>query len=247
MNNQQGFGLSELLIALLLASLVTICLMRHYLNTKQQYRHLQAALEQSIDLQLVTDMIRNSVRRAGFTPCLGIDHLISRDERNEHKKLVAIEIGRDGDSSLHLNRMSEYFDTVLQIMSSTELLASHSQSLHRGQSILIADCYHAEVQTINQIKQTSVGQRITIAKPLDFTYHEPIYVGGWLEETYSIHTNPRRQGTLFYHLHHAEELTTVVHNISSHLEVHRGWALLQVILGLDRAKLLTLETMVRTR
>ena len=246
MNRQEGVGLSELLIALLLASLTTMVLMRHYLNTKQQYSHIQTALEQSIDLQLVTDLIRDSARRAGFTPCSGIDHLMTIDRRKSRRKIVAIEVGRDGDPSLHINRMSEHFDTVIKALGPAELLTSDLQTMYRGQSILVADCYHAEVQSISQLRHTAVGQRITLAEPLVFTYQDPIYIGEWLEETFYIHPGGASQGSLFYHLHHAEELTTVVHQLSAHMETYHGRTLLQVTLGLDNMQTVKLETMVRT-
>ena len=246
MSNQQGLGLPELLITLLLASLTTVMLMRHYLNVKQQYRHIQTALEQSIELQLVSDLIRGSARRAGFTPCLSIEHLTTTDQRDKQKKLFAIEIGKDGEPTLQINRMSDYFDMVLHIEGPTELLVTSTQPLHQHQSILLADCYHAEAQHIAQIRHTAAGQNITLTRPLAFTYHHPIYIGAWLEEIYSSHGQPRNKGTLFYHLHHTEELTRVVHNLSSRLEKHHGRTLLQVILDLDHAQRITLETLVRT-
>ena len=245
MTNQHGLGLPELLIALLLASFTTMVLMRHYLNTKQQYRYIQAGLEQSIELQLVTDLIRDSIRRAGFTPCSGIDHLITIDQRGTHQKLVAIELSQNGEPSLKMNRMSEHFNTILQLVSPTELLTDNYHKFHNNQAIIIADCYHAEVQNISQLRYTAVGQSITIAQPLAFTYHGPIYVGEWLEETYSIH-HPHTKGRLFYDHHHAEELTTAIHNLAARIELYNGRTLLQVTLELDDAHQSILETMLRT-
>jgi len=242
MANQQGLGLPELLIALLLASFTTMALMRHYLNTKQQYHDIQVALEQSIELQWVTDLIRDSVRKAGFTPCSSIDSLTTIDQRSTHQKLVAIDLS----SSLRMNRMSEHFDRVLQLVTPMELLTTNHQPLHHNQSIIIADCYHAEVQNIRQVRHSTVGQSITLAQPLAFTYYAPIYVGEWLEETYFIHHHSSRQGTLFYHRHHAEELTTAIHNMSARQERHKGRTLLQIIFELDNAHQLVLDTMLRT-
>lgn len=247
MNNQCGVGLAELLIALLLASFTTITLMRHYLNTKQQYHHTQTSLEQSIELQLVTDMIRDSARRAGFTPCLGIEHLISLDRRGDQKNLVAIQVGKEGASSLHINRMSEHFSTVSKIVGSVELLTTNNQTMHRNQAILVADCYHAEIHTISRLSRMGSGKKITLTHPLAFVYHPPIYVGAWLEETYFIQSKDQDTQTLYYHRnHHSEELTTVVHGLSSRVEKHRGRTLLHVTLHLDNAHPLEIETMART-
>ena len=245
MTKQKGIGLSELLIALFLASFIMMALMRHYLNTKQHYRHVQTAAEQSIELQLVTELIRDSSRRAGFTPCLGIDHLKTIDQRHDHKKLVALEVGPDGATSLQVNRMSEQFNTVKKIVDATHLIMAASQMLHPDQSLMIADCYHAEVQTISQIKYAATEQTVTLTKPLAFAYHAPIYSGAWLEETYFIRQQRGHEATLFYHLQHTEELTTVIHSLSAHIETYQGRKLVQIHLGLDNAHQLDLETMVR--
>ena len=229
------------MIALLLASITMLAMVRHYLNSKEHYHHMQIKLDQSIELQLVSDLIRDSSRRAGFTPCLGIEHLTTEDQRNNHKRLFATEIDQAGGASVKMNRMSEYFDTVLQVIGQNELLTTKNQVVHRDQSILIADCYHAEVQKIGRIKHSADDQMITLTQPLAFSYYPPIYMGAWLEETYSI----RKQGTLFYHFQHAEELTTAVHNLSAYAEQHQGGTLLRVILGLAKGHQLELSTMVR--
>lgn len=238
MNKQAGVGLAEFLITLLLATMISTALMRYYLTIKQQYNHIQTALEQSIDLQMVTDLIRNSTRMAGFTPCLGIEHLIAVDRRNEQHSLHAIELG----SELRINRMSEQFDTVLEAYSASAFLISSRQNLHQGQSILIADCFHAEVQIISEIKRVTNGQIIKISKPLSFTYIAPIYVGEWIEESYFIRSSARAEPSLFYQNKHAEELSPVIHDLST---VIMNKQLMRIILTLDKGKKIELFTRVR--
>ena len=196
-------------------------------------------------MQLVTDLVRDSARRAGFTPCLGIDHLVTVDQRGQQKGLVAIEVGRSEEPLLRINRMNEHFDTVLQIISSTRLITTSIQPLHRQQSILIADCYHAEAQKISRVKHTAAGQIITLSNALAFNYHAPIYLGEWLEEIYFTRSHLHKESSLFYYLQHAEELTTAVHTLSVNADKHQGRTLLRVIFGLDNAGKLELETMVR--
>jgi Tfp pilus assembly protein PilW len=246
MTNQQGLGLPELLIALLLASFTTMALMRHYLSTKHQYHYIQTGIEQGIELQLVTDLIRDSARKAGFTPCSSVAYLATIDQRHTHQKLVAIDLTQSPNPSLQINRMSENFDTLIQLVSPTELFITNHQPLHKNQSMIVADCYHAEVHNMSQVRPLAVGQSITIAQPLAFTYHAPIYVGAWLEETYSIHRLPNNKRTLFYHRHHAEELTTAIHGLSARQETYKGRTLLQITLALDDAPQCVVETMLRT-
>lgn len=242
MHKQKGLGLPEMLVALLLSSFITIGLVRIYLNAKQQYQYIQIALEQRIELQLVSDLIRHSTRRAGFTPCLGIDHLISIDHRNPQKRLVAINIDA---SSIQMSRMSEQFDTILQQVDAVTLLTTSRQLLHRKQSLMVSDCYHAEVQSIKAITETNAGQVITLSKPLVFTYQAPIYLGSWLEETYFTKKDKSQKAALFYHFQHTEELATSIHSLSAHLERKEGQQLLSVTLGHDSGHQFKLETMVR--
>jgi type II secretory pathway component PulJ len=245
MTHQKGLGLPELLIALMLSSFIMTGLMHHYLSAKKQYTDIQKKLERSIDLQLVTDLMRDSIRRAGFTPCLSINHLITLDQRSEPKHLVAVELGSDTTPWLRISRMNEHFDTVLKITSQTRLSTTNTHLLHHDQSILITDCYHAEVQKVGEATHTIGNQNITFIKPLAFAYHEPIFVGEWLEETYSIRIGSDGKKALFYQHQHAEELTTAVHTMAARLNSNQRSMLLQIILGLDKEHALELETMVR--
>ena len=245
MNNERGVGLAEILIALLLSSLTLMTLIRHYLNTKQHYHDIQRELEKKTELQLVSDLIRDSSRRAGFTPCGGIEHLITSDHRKDGRKILALEIGQGDESVLQINRMSDYFDSVLSIISPVELLTTDRQMYHPKQSVLIADCYHAEVQEISMRSHMTSGQRVILMKPLAYTYHAPVYFGAWLEEIYSIHAVSHKK-TLYYQLQHAEELTTFVHELSGQVNAFHNRVLLHFHLGLDNAHQLVLESVVRT-
>jgi len=245
MGSQRGVGLPELLIALFISSVMMVVLMHQYLNMKRQYLYLQTTLNNDIDLQLVTELIRDSVRKAGFTPCLGINHLTTVDRRRNSKPLMAIEVGFEKNATLRIGRMSETFDTVLKKTDDNHLLITSREPLRAKESILIADCYHAEVQRTLQVKYTAEGQVIDLTKPLAFTYHEPIYVGKWLEETYSIQSIHQRQGSLFYRLHHNEELTSAVHDFSAFLKQHNGGRLLTLVFVLDKGQTLALDTMLR--
>ena len=102
MNKQRGVGLPEVMISLLLASLIITALMNHYINVKQHYFHLQSVMDETMELQLVADFMRDSIRQAGFTPCVSVEHLTTLDQRNGHEHLLAIEV----DTVLSIHRMS---------------------------------------------------------------------------------------------------------------------------------------------
>lgn len=242
MNSQKGLGLPEVCIALLLASFITMALVHHYLSIKQQYCLLQKHIEQAIELQLVSELVRKSSRLAGFTPCLSVDHLIAMDERHEPKKLASIEKYK---SSLKINRMSEYFNTLLETSDLHHLKLSVEQRFHEGQSIIIADCYHAEVHKINRIYFSGEEQGIVLDKNMVFSYHPPVYVGAWIEETYFIHEKNLAEGTLYYHRQHAEELSRLIHSIMVRIKTYKKGRLIHIMLGLDDNKSLEIDTRLR--
>lgn len=247
MRHQAGLGLSELLIALFLSTFLMIVLVQHYVTTKKQYNRLQTNLEARIDLQLVTELIRNSVRKAGFTPCLPLDYLITVDRRSNRHDLVGIEVSSDTQASLFVNRMHERFDTLLHTVSSSELLTTAIQTLHRHQSIIIADCYHAEVQDLSEVNHLDAKQRLTLTQPLAFKYHKPIYIGEWVHERYFIRQDKTGKRSLFYQRHHAEALTTAIQSLSVHINQDNGRQLVDIELGLENLPSLVLKTRVRAR
>ena len=235
MHSQEGSGLTEVMISLFLATLIMTALMNHYICVKRHYLHLQTTMDDAMELQLASDVLRDSIRQAGFTPCMRIDHLISLDHRNGRENILAIE----SDSELHINRMNPYFDSVLNIVNSTQILATHENTIRAASAILIADCYHAEMQLVSEVNQMQREQLITLNSPLIFTYQSPVYIGEWLQERYFI--GP--QGGLFYEKNHAEELTSVITSMS----VKHDKTYIQISLEMDNERKIELETKVRAQ
>lgn len=234
-------GLTEILVSLFLASLIMTALMNHYIKTKQHYVHLQGAIEDDTNMQLVADFMRNSIRQAGFTPCLGIERLITIDKRDGHDHLKALEI--HDQAALLINRMSPYFDTILTISNSTQLLATHTKKLHSSHPILIADCTHAEVQNVVRVIQIPAGQLVTLSQPLSFEYTPPIYIGEWLEEQFFVGAS----GGIFYQGHHTDELSHQVKNMSAKRLIESKGIMVHVSLRSDKTHTLNLDTMVRAQ
>ena len=245
MRHLQGIGLFEVLVALFLSSFIMIILMSQYLIAKKQYHHLQTNLEQRIDLQLVSEFMRESIRNAGFTPCLSIDSLVSVDLRDKPKPLVAIDLSADHHEQFGINRMSGQFDSLLEIENPMQLFITATEPLYPNESILIADCYHAEVQALREVVHLSHNQRIRLSKPLAFRYQEPIYVGPWLEERYFIRRDKVGRPSLFFKAQRAEELTSAVHSLSVQLTQYHGHSLVKIRLGLNNGPAMVLETRIR--
>ena len=241
MYRQKGLGLPELMISLLLASFLSIALVQHYQTIKRQYRYIQTAFSENIDLQLVTDLIRNSARNAGFTPCVSIDHLVATDHRYGQKKIAAIDVS----TSLQINRMSPYFNTVTKILGEDQLTASTDALFQNHQAIVISDCYHAEVQNIRQIRHHSFEQTIILEHPLLYSYYFPVYIGAWVEDVYTIRQIKDHPSALYFGGLHPEELSPHVHALSAHIETYCGRRMLQVSLGLEHGHQIPIDTMIR--
>lgn len=240
-STQNGVGLLEIMVSLFLASLIMTGLIQHYISTKQHYAYLESVLDDATELQLAIDYLRNSIHQAGFTPCLSINQLMTLDNRDIYKPLIAIDLRQGTRPILQINRMSAYFDTITSFTSASEIVTSHITSLHPLHPIVIADCHHAEVHTIREISHTKTMQFITLNSPLVYQYEEPIYIGEWVEEQFFV----RNTGGLFYYRHHTDELTRHVTSILPTVQDTATGLVVHVILGLDHERRLQIDTRVR--
>jgi type II secretory pathway pseudopilin PulG len=245
MTRQQGISLLELLISSFLASLLLAVVMQHYLASKRQSMHVQALLEQAFELQLLNDLIRDSLRRGGFTPCIGINFLQSIDRRSGKANLRAIETKAGKHQALRINRMSEHFTRITAQLGPSQILVTAINPYKAKQTILIADCYHAEVQQILRAQKTNAGIILTLEQPLAFNYIAPVYLGEWIEEEFFVQKDSQGHFALFYQLDHAEELSALVNKMIVNLTSSQGKTLVQIIWGLEKSQSMLIETEVR--
>jgi hypothetical protein len=235
MISQRGFGLTEILISLFLASFIMIALMNHYLGIKYHYLDFQARLDEATELQLTTDFMRDSIRQAGFTPCLNVENLTVFDQRDGSMHLSAVNI----DAGLYVHRMSSEFDVIHDIpQGSTYLVLNAHPIRHADRPVMVADCYHAEVHRITTIRNTLKGQEITLANSLHFIYESPVYIGEWLEDRFFVSA----RGGLFYQRNHPEELTPLVQSMNLQWKDR----VITIHLGLKNGREWKIETKVRS-
>ena len=234
MREQNGFSLSEVLISLFLASIIMTMLTQFYLSIKRQYIQAQEVLAVSFDLQWVSDLLSDSIRRAGFTPCLGIDQLKVIDRRNFPRVISGLKVQNKPQQSIQVNRMSEVFTQAVTIHSSTELIVSDSIVFHEQRPLIIADCEHAEVHQLFGIEPVGSGYLITLAKPLMFSYGSSASVGEWLEEKWYIKSNAKGIRALYYQMIQTEELTSLVHSLQIKEQRVHERRLIEIIMGLDQ-------------
>lgn len=245
MNKPNGFGLAEVLISLFLSSLILTLMVPLYVNTKLYYQGLQDELTQEFEIRWVSDLLSDSIRRAGFTPCLGIEQLKTIDSRSDKQLITALSVNNAYPKSIQVQRMTEHFGKVTQFLNKNELFISEKIEVNTNKPILIADCEHAEVHEIEKIDKSTHGQIITLTKPLFFSYPETAYLGEWLEERWQIKINSLGKPALYYHLAHTDELSSFVQSLDVTVSRIQDKHLVKVNLGLERDKLLNLMVIVR--
>lgn len=232
MNHQSGISLSEVLVSLFLSSLICSMLCEFYLVNKRQYIQMQETLARGFEQQWVSDLLADSVRRAGFTPCLSVDKTKIVDRRVEGAFVSGLRIASSPRSLIQVNRMSEDFSNVLSIKNQYQVLISKSRQVMEGHPVLIADCSHGEIHYPLHIEQSVEGTLVTLAKPLMFHYESLAYFGAWLEEQWFIKPNAEGESTLHYKLVHTEELSALIHS----LDVVKEGQMVDVHLGLDKSQ-----------
>jgi len=245
MTKQAGIGLSEVIISLFLASLILTLLTQLYLSNKRQYSEAQKLLETNFDLQWVSDLMSDSIRRAGFTPCLGIDQLKTIDRRNNDKTLLGLKIEQSPLQLIQVNRMSELFTQVIEIQSPTKVVVARDILFNEQRPVLIADCDHAEVHQILRVDTLPKSYLITLTRPLTFTFTRSIYIGEWFEEQWFIKKNAQKINSLHYKLFQTEELTSIVHSLEIKKTKVKQRELVDVVLGLDHNKTQSIIVAIR--
>lgn len=238
MMRQRGISLIELMISLCLSSLMLTALLQHYLLIRQHCARAQSLLEKQNDMQLAAQLLQNTIRHAGFTPCARVDRLENRDTRND-RSLTGLSVGTD--SSIHLFAMDARFSSVTESSAGTFETDSDNPYV-KGDTVLLADCFHAEVQRIHSVYKNGRRSVVTLQNPLAFQYLPPTYLGVWHEEHFFIKKNSQDRAAMFYQSGHAEEITDTITQLRAHLSDDR----VEVTLGLRTGESVTLQTRLRT-
>src|SRR3990167_3394888 len=208
MFKSSGFSLIEILISMTLASLILTLSLRHYIISKQNNIYTYRAINQSYDMQILTELMRNSIRRAGFTPCIPINWLITA--QNGSAPLLAITLNADNKKSLQISRMNDDYSIVQKVISPKQMLLKNKNHFSKNTNILIADCMHAELKKIIKIERYHNSYLLTLDKPTHFFYIDPIYVGSWIVESFYIQQNKLGNNVLYYKTNRADELSDYI-------------------------------------
>lgn len=216
--------------------------MQFYLNSKHQFLEAEELLSAGFDVQWVSNLLHDSISRAGFTPCLSIDQLHLKD--NSKEVVHALKIS-NSQQFIQVSRMSENFTPLVRIQNATQIVALSRASLNKKHPLLIADCHHAEIHHVIRIEKHFRGVLITLDKPLQFSYSSSTYVGEYIEERWLIKKNKDKKNALHYQVMHAEELTSLIHFLNVTSKNTNGKEFVEVILGLSGDKIHKLSITVR--
>lgn len=242
MKKQAGISLSEVLISLLLSSLMVTILIQFYLSNKRHYLKSESMLTASLDLHWVSALLSDSIRRAGFTPCLSIDQL---NFKKQGQIVHGFQIENESQQALQINRMHEHFAKVLRIQNRTQILVPRATVFNEKRSLLIANCEHAELKRILKMQPHASGVQITLDSPLQFSYTGTVYVGEYLEERWFIKKNTHGDPSLFYKLVQAEEITPIIQSLSMQLQQVQDKVFIKVTMGLLEGKTRSIRVAVR--
>lgn len=158
----RGFSLSEILIGLLLAGILSAGLLQQYLQVYRQDRIIRSQIDASLDLELMSDLLRSRLRSAGFTPCGNISSL-----RRTDKNLQALRVIPGG---IEISRMGENYLQVARVEDGGKLAFAN-----KGTELLIADCYNTEIYRRGYALQNN--------------YVPPVYIGELIREQFFLNGN----------------------------------------------------------
>lgn len=233
---QRGTSILELLIGLVLALGIVAGLLQQYLQIKHQFQDLQTVIDHLSRTQLVVDFVRMSVQKAGFTPCLPINHLQTIDHRT-HRPLESIHWQSNDPSRLQVFSMRDNFVEVTRIAYQQKIYTSSVMSKSTHSPLIIADCYHAEVYQDYVIEDA----KIVLAHPLTYTYHAPIYLGEWRDASFLMRPNRDGKLSMFYDHLHSEELLSDLDGMVWRLDKVQTDTLVHCDLSLNKEQTVTID------
>lgn len=222
-----GFSLSEILVCLLLVGILFSGLLQQYLQVYRQDKFLQNNIEQSFDLQYLSELLRASIRNAGFTPCANLNSL-------QTANLVAF---KQLNAGFEVIRMSENYKTFSSLVDEIQLPISFKHN--KSNKILISDCFHAEVLNYTLLTKDMKTITIKLNNPPIFRYVAPIYIGEMLREKFYL-----KGGDIYFTDNRASKLISGVRQFFSTIDIDK---IVQITIIFNQLHPQTLYARMRSR
>jgi len=216
---------------------------RYYMQIKAHVSEAKGKLEQALEVQFISDLIRTHVRRSGFSPCMRIEHLMAYDHRYHRSFINAIEMNQHG---FMMGRMYEVYERVTSFLDLKRIQVTRNRRLLRKRPLLIADCFHAEIMQSAEIQLKDREQIISFTEPLKFQYHPPVYVGEWVETQFYTEAKTHEAHNLYYKIQQRTEvLSPLVRAIKIRVFHLKNKMSVSVALHLISDETVVVDTMVQ--
>lgn len=240
-----GAGLVELMLVLFLSSCIITLLLNQLVLTKKHEKLTTDALSKAYDLQMLGDLLKTSIRQAGYTPCAAIDKLTRIDHTNPGVLPQAIVFESSKMDGVAIYYMSSPLEQIAQFISSSQIRIPHHHIFSKEEPLIIADCFHAEIVRIQSIKSHLGDSIVTFTTPLSFIYKMPVYIGRWQPRRFMMKKNSAGFRRLYFQYKHAEILSDWVEDISVKLIEQAPVKWLEIRLRLSESDLRVMNTRVR--
>ncbi len=241
--SQSGISLVELMISFALSLLLMAALMSTYLSVKRHYQETGQKLLDVLEIEQISELFRDRIRVAGFTPCRGLSHLITYDHRLVKTRIIALDWHNSPPVMLQFSNMNAHYYPVSVPPLSNQLLLPSGICYEKGEDIMLADCFHAEIMRVKNCTKTSSGRvLLSFEDAIHFNYDIPFYVSEWEETRFYIAKNKAGHNVLWYGIsREKEELSSLIQGF----KVERNQSLIRVDFNLEGDLKIHLETRLR--
>lgn len=195
-----GWSLLEILMSMILSSILLTLILKIYSIYIQANSSLQRMLHEYAEYNFIYRILTHSMQRAGFTPCKSLNSLQSKENLQSFKIFAA---------GIQINSMYNPIAEI-NIIDNKYIIWPGKIKLNLTNTYLIADCYHAELITLQSMQEEQGKKILQLIKPLTQEFVAPIYMGVWLSETVSLQ---KSHSALVLHSLQTDTVSTAVKKI----------------------------------
>ena len=167
------------MLVLFISSAMIMVLLNQVILTKKQEQMTTHALAKAYDLNMVSELMKTSIRQAGYTPCAAIGQLIGYDHTSSGAIPDAVTVDVPSHDGFTVYHMGAPLVHVLEIIPPSQIRLIPRHVFSKEDTLLIADCFHAEVVDLSSVRSDRGDTLLTLKHHLKFSYTPPTYIGLW--------------------------------------------------------------------
>lgn len=238
-----GVGLIELMVVLCLSSFLTLILLNQMLVTKKEEMKTSDVLAKAYDLNFISELMKNNIRQAGYTPCAAIDQL--HHPKHVGTTLTGIVFDTKQQDALTIHHMAQPIRLVDSIISRSEIAVRGRPAFSPADVLMVADCFHAQVVRLRSIKTDGHDTWLHLGTHLSFSYTSPVYIGLWKTQRFFMNKNVKGVWRLYIQQKRPEALSEWVEDMRVSQEIHQGEKIIHITFQLPHAESWTMQARVR--